>query len=111
MSNFAMVRDINGYNSFGLPFSEYMYNTTLASGVAQTLTVPSDYPKWIVVFGYEVGATVWVAHNATAAIPSVAFAKIVSEVAPVARSVKAGDTLSFITPDTNAQVGVIFYAL
>ncbi len=35
-TRFYMIRDINGYNGFGLPFCDDKFNVTLAVGVAQT---------------------------------------------------------------------------
>lgn len=119
---FSMVRDINGYNGFGLQFSLDKYSATLAQTTDTTLTVPSTGPfgtgqsttvaRFIAIFSYQPGATVWVANNATAAVPVAAsFGAVSSELLPTARYVKAGDVLHFITPDTTAQVGVTFYVL
>lgn len=121
-TNFSMTRDINGYNGFGLPFSVDKYSATIVADTDATLTVPSAGPlgstsstysnKYIVIFNYEAGASVWVALNATAEKPAGAtFASTTSELNPSARYVKAGDVLHFLTPDTSAQVSVVFYAL
>jgi hypothetical protein len=109
---FNLTRDINGYNGFGLRFSENKYSATLTQLVTQTLTIPGDHAKWIAIFAYEDGSTIWVANNATAAVPvGATLAATTSERNPIAREVKAGDMLSFITPDATADVGVILYAL
>ncbi len=119
---FNMTRDINGYNGFGLPFSVSKFSATLATTTDTTLVVPTSAAmgaptaslnnKFIAIFSYEPGARVWVANNTTAAVPAGAtFAAVSSELNPSARMVQAGDTLHFITPDTTADVGVVFYAL
>lgn len=110
---FSMIRDINGYNGFGLPVSPDKYSATItAVGGEQTLTVAGEFSEWLVIFSFEPGTTVWVALNATAAVPAGAtFAATTSEMNPTARKVKVGDVLHFITADTNADVGVILYGL
>jgi hypothetical protein len=112
MTMFNMTRDINGYNGFGLKFSENLYSATLTQLVTQTLTIPGEHAKWLAIFAYEDGATVWVADNATAAVPvGATIVATTSERNPIAREVKAGDVLSFITPDTTSDIGVALYAL
>lgn len=109
---FSMVRDINGYNGFGLQPPDYVYNATLAQSTATALTVPAAYGKWLAIFSYEPGGACWVADNHTAAVPAGAtFAATTSVLLPVSWQVNGGDVLSFITPDTSCAVGVAFYAL
>lgn len=121
-TKFSMIRDINGYNGFGLAFSDTKYSATLSQNVDTTLTVPSagvlgsaistTTIKCLAIFSYQSGSSVWVALNATAAKPvGGTFAAVSSELAPTARYVSAGDVLHFITGDTTAVVGVAFYAL
>ena len=113
MTMFNMVRDINGYNSFlrkQAPTAD-KYSTTLALGVVQTVIIPTTFEKCVVIFGYEVGSTVWVAVNGTAARAGISFSTTTSELNPVGYQVNGGDTVSFVTPDTNAQIGVSIYAL
>lgn len=110
-----MVRDINGYVTFGLPFTDTKVNTTLASNEEQTTTVPASpdatFKNILAVFSFTAGASVWVANNATAATPGGSFASTTSELNPAARQVKSGDILHFITADdTNDQVGITYYA-
>ena len=111
---FNMTRDISGSNSFALPFSRIVdqasFNTTLALGVAQSLIVPGSHQRWVAIFSYEPGSSVWVANNETAAVPGGAFAVTASELNPVAREVQADDVISFITPDTTSQISVVLKA-
>lgn len=108
---FSLVRDINGYNGFGLSFSVDKYSVNLPATTDTTLTVPSRAERYIAIMSYEPGTTVWVANNATAATPAGAtFAATDSELNPVARLVEAGDVLHFYAP-LAVEVGVVFYAV
>jgi len=118
---FNMTRDINGFNGFGLAFALDKYSADLAQSTDTTLTVPSsgmlgnvanNVNKFIAIFSYEPGASIWVSLNETAASPvGATFATVSSELNPAARVVNAADVLHFITTDTSAQVGVVFYGL
>lgn len=123
MTPFSLTRDINGYNGFGLAFSDTKYSATIAQSTDTTLTVGGASPdgmissfsanRYLAIFNFEPGAQVWVANNATAAVPAGAsFASTSSELNPSARVVQAGDVLHFITPDSGgANVSVVIYAL
>jgi hypothetical protein len=109
-----MNRDINGYNGFGLKMSDVIYSTTLASGVAQSLTIPIssiDSPRYLAIFTCEPGGVFAWARNNTAVLPGGSFALTTSEGNPIAREVKAGDVLSFITSDTTLMLWVSLYEL
>lgn len=101
-TKFTMTRDINGYNGFGIPFSEDGEAGVLAANVAQSVTVPSNYPYWIAIFSYTPGASVWVDGITTAAVPAGAAAPTTARLNPAARFVKAGDTISFITDSADS---------
>jgi hypothetical protein len=106
-----MTRDQSGAVTFGLIPSTIKYNTTLAAGVAQTFTTPSDTAKYLAIFSMEPGASVWCALNTTAAVPGVSVAATSSELNPTSWQVEAGDTISVISPNTTAEIGVKFYAI
>lgn len=122
-TKFLMTRDLSGTNGFGLQFSDQNYSATLSAASNTTLVCPSDgsiggsfatkTSKYLAIFSYEAGASIWVALNATAAVPvGHTFAAVTSTLNPTARVVNAGDTLNFITSDTGTpQVGVTFYVL
>jgi len=108
-TKFNMTRDVAGYNGFGIPFAQDGYSMVLAATVAQSVTVPDNYPNWIAIFGYTPGATVWVDGITTAVAPTGAAAASTAKLNPSARYVKAGDTISFITSDVaGAMVYVEF---
>ena len=108
--NFA--RDVNGYNTFGPQFTLNNQSIKLTTGGGEkTVTVPDESPSYLVIFGYQSGAPVWVANNATATLPGSSFAATASQCNPTARWVNAGDVLHFITDDTSAEVGISFYPL
>lgn len=105
-------RDIQGYNAYAPQFSTDNFSATLVNGVPESLTIPSNFKLWIVVFSYGPGTNVWVANNATAAIPvGATFASSTSFLNPGARMVKAGDVLSLITDNTTSDVAVALYAI
>ena len=99
-TKFTMCRDISGTNGFGIPFSEDGQATSLAANTEQHFVVPANYPNWIAIFSYTPGSNIWVDGITTAAVPSTSFAATTAELNPSARSVSAGQTLSFITADT-----------
>lgn len=121
-TKFNMTRDINGYNGFGLDFTDTAYRTTLAASAEQHFTVPANMgmggngisttSQWIAIFVFTPGASVWVGHNLTATLPSGSFSQVSNlELNPVARRVFGDDTLSFITLDANTQMEVLLYAI
>lgn len=122
-TKFNMSRDINGFNGFGLMFTDTAYQVTLPASTEKHFTVPSNTgmggfgisttSQWIALFSFGSGTTsagVWVANNHTATIPSSSFAATFSELNPSARMVQGGDVLSFITSDTGVQVSVMLYS-
>ncbi len=115
MKKFAMIRDINGYNGFGLQFSDNKYGGILLSAVEQTLTVPNspfaDYQNILAIFSFEPGSTIWVALNQTATLPVGSITSVNVELNPSARYVTGGDVLHFITADATDEFGVTFYAV
>lgn len=111
MTKLNMTRDINGFNTFGLVPAANKYNTTLAATVAQTFTVPAKIPNAVAIFFIEPGATVWVAHNTTATLPGGSVASTVSEGNPTVWKVSGGDTISMISNNTTAEVGIKYYEL
>lgn len=121
-TKWILSRDINGYNGFGLTFTDTAYAATLAINTDTTLTVPSistpggnsyegtTKPLLIAIFSYDPGSSVWVAKNTTASNPgSTTFVATASELNPAARQVSGGDVLHFFTTETSVNVSVLFY--
>lgn len=114
MTKLAMIRDINGYVTFQLPFCDIKKSATLTVGSEATITVPgsTSSTKYLAVFRYEPGAKVYFALNATAAVPAGAtFATTTSCLNFPGTQVETGDVLHFITSDATASVGVELYEL
>lgn len=108
-TKFSMLRDINGYNGFGLIPTYDIKATYLAANVAQSVVVPSNYANWIAIFSYSPGSNIWVSFTTTAAVPGAAFAASSSSLNPSARAVSAGQTISFITNDVDSpEISVEF---
>lgn len=111
-TKFNLTKDVAGYNGFGIRFADDGYKGVLAVGVAQSVTVPSNYPNWVAVFSYTPGSNIWVDGTTTAVAPTGAFAATTADLNPSARFVTKGQTLSFITSDTTSpQVKVSFYVV
>lgn len=108
-----MVRDINGFNGFGLVQSNTIYRTTLIANVEQNFTVPSitdsNYKYLVAVFLQDPGSAIFVAINGTATLPGGSFSQGIGEENPGARRVNPGDTISVITGDATDYFGVAFY--
>lgn len=109
-TKFSMQRDINGYNGFGILPTSDIQATYLAATVAQDVTVPDNYAVWLAIFSYSPGSSIWVSFDGDdATLPAAAFAASNSCLNPAGRTVKAGDTISFITNDTfSPEVSVEF---
>jgi len=108
-----------GVNGFGLPFCNTISTVTLAAATEATVATPGAggmgtlgaiKDKYIAVFSYKPGTSVWVAVNETAAVPAgAAFAASTSELNPSAKYLAAGDVVHVISADASAHVSVAFY--
>ena len=107
----SMTKDVNGLTDYGLNFTPVNKQTVLAATVEQHFTVPFGFDIWELIFSFEPGATVWVALNTTATLPGGSFSDTASQLNPAVRRAKAGDTISFITNDTTAEIGISLYAV
>lgn len=112
MAQFALTRDINGYVAYGLAFnSSNNSQFKLSANSAVTLTVPTDYNIYEVVFQFEPGTKVWVSNSSDTINPpsSSTPTSTTAQLNPTVREVAQGSTLQFITSDTSSEVGVSFY--
>lgn len=104
-------RDENAYNAYAPYTSSNKYSATLAASTVTSITLPTSAPAWIVGFSIQPGASVWVnVTGVTAAVPaSGALASTTSELNPGQRTVLGGGTISMITANTTADVGVMLW--
>jgi hypothetical protein len=120
MTQLNFGKDVQGYNAYAPSPSTNMLSATIASTANATITLPSSFPFWIVVFSFTPGSSVWVSYNGNAAIPAGStFAASTSELNPGARILPSFQR-NGITPTTinllnngtgNADVWVGLYAL
>ena len=115
ITRFKMIRDINGFNGFGVVFSNTNYKALLSGNVIETLIMPptqdATYPNIFAIFTYQPGSPVWVALNDTVSIPTGSFTQVNAQLNPATRYLKTGDTLSIITSDPTCEMGVSLYAV
>jgi len=110
-TKFSMTRDINGYNGFGIIPTYDIFGCSLAANVAQSVTVPLNYPNWIAIFTYTPGANVFVSFTTTAAVPNGTMGARTSVLNPSARQVSKGQTISVITPDSTSPFVMIEFQI
>lgn len=103
-------------DDFGLTFADLKFSAYITGGTEATLTIPGNSPRYkALITAGDVG-DIWVSKNATAQ-PSVPgnFIPSTSELVPIIRTicreVKAGDVLHFTNNISDAEVGVVLYAL
>ena len=106
-------RDVQGYNAYAPQDSANKWSATLSAGVATSITVPSNFPVYIVAFSYQPGTDVWVDFTgATAAVPvGGTLAATTSSLNPGQRTVLAGSHISVITDSTTADIGIEIWAV
>lgn len=97
-----------------IAFSDTCAQFALATGVAQSYTVPgASHQKYTALMTYASNSNVFVGYNVVAASPTSGTNTTVvrEEFKPRKRYVIGGDVLSFITPDTSAYVGLSLRAI
>lgn len=105
--------DAKGTNTYGrVPAATKHSAAITATAGEATITVPSSAKKWVAIFSYEPGSSVWVSVN-TAAIVAVGttFSATDSELNPVAYQLNAADVIHCLTSNVTASIGVSLYAL
>ena len=110
-TKFNMIRDISGFNGFGIIPTYDIQGCSLTENAAQTFTVPDNYSNWIAIFSYTPGANVFVSFTTTAAVPTGTVSSLTSVLNPSARAVAGGSTFSVITPDTDDPYITVEYQI
>lgn len=103
-------------DDFGFRFTELLYNASLAATTDTTFNVPLVASRYKAIIKCHGAGAVWVALNATAAVPAGAtFAQTASELLtaeqPLCREVVKGDILHFITTTANTEVSIALYTV
>lgn len=127
-TQFRTFQEIKASNDFGQQYSDQIWNATLTAATNTQLTVPgggimggmSSYDGSItknkVMAVIRTTGDVWVAVNATAAVPAgssfaAATSELVTNVLDKAYQVNVGDVLNFFSKTaTTPSVSVAFYA-
>lgn len=92
-----------------MPFSDTCVQVNCGVGVEETFTVPgTSEQQFQAYFEYASNSNVFVCNNSAPTLPLVGTVgtQQYSEFKPKKRYVRGGDVLHFITPDTNAYIGV-----
>ncbi len=112
-------------DDFGIRFADLLYSADLDAATDTALTIPGNAPKYKALIkaglatdgesGALIPSEVWVAQNATAAVPAGAsFAVTTSELITlnyyICREVRAGDVLHFYAT-SGGTVSVVLYAV
>lgn len=103
-------------DDFGLRFSNLKYSASLAATTDTTLTIPGNAPRYKAVIKVENNGLVWVALNATAAIPvggtfAATTSELITDAKSLCREVTSGDVLHFYTSTAGTDVSVVLYAV
>jgi hypothetical protein len=103
-------RDVQGYNSYAPYPSINKWSATITNGSATSITVPSNFPLWVVSFRYYPN-DVWVdVSGATASVPvGATLATTTSELNPASLTLTSGTNISVITAQTTADVSIVMW--
>jgi len=104
-----MVMAYNSNYDGTIPFSDTCSQINCAAAVEQTVTVPGTATtQYQALFSYTQSSNVFVRLNGVPTSPSSGSvgSQQYGEFRPEKRYVKGGDVLHFITPDTNAYIGL-----
>lgn len=103
-------RDVQGYNAYAPQPSTNKWSATITNGSATSITVPSNFPVWVVSFRYYPN-DVWVdVTGATAAVPvGATLASSTAELNPASLTLTAGTNISIITGLASADVSIVMW--
>ncbi|CEG60971.1 hypothetical protein [Legionella micdadei] len=108
-------RDLQGYNAYAPQFPTDIFTATLAANTAESVTVPSNFPIWIMYVRVQPNGWVWCSRTDTAAVPAggtltSSKSELIAGTIEYKRTVYAGDTISFLTPNTTCDIEVAFFS-
>lgn len=108
-------RDVQGFNAYAPAFPTDIYTATLAATTAESITVPGSAPSFIMYVRVQPNGWCWCSRTTTAAVPAggtlaSASSELIVGTIEYKRIVLAGDTISFITPNTTCDIEVAFFA-
>lgn len=107
-------RDAQGYNAYAPQFPTDIFTATLAAATAKSITIPSNYPAWIMYVRIQPNGWCWVSRTTTAAVPAgssfaSASSELIAGTIEYRRLVYAADVISFITANTTCDISVSLY--
>lgn len=104
-------KDAKGFNTFGANPSVNLWSAVLTDGDVTSITVPETEPFWTVNFRYQGGTVVWVSTTGGAAEEPIGntLTATNSEMNPATLNLPAGATISMVTGNTTAAVGVVMW--
>jgi len=103
-------------DDFGLLFSKLKFSASLAATTDTTLTIPGQAQRYKALIKVENNGLVWVALNATAAVPAggtfaATTSELINDNSTLCREVKSGDVLHFFTATAGTDISVVLYAV
>lgn len=103
-------RDVQGYNAYAPYPSTNKFSATITASNPTSITVPSNFPLWVVSFRYSPN-DVWVDVSGAAAIVPVGATLVAttSELNPASLTLTSGTSISVITSQTTAEVSVVMW--
>lgn len=110
-SPWKLGKDLGGSPSYSRAPATYVIQGKIASNVEQHITIQGDSQTYTAVFYVQPGTNVFFAVNQTATVPTTTLSVGVGE-GNVTQytTIKNGDVLSMITPDTTSYVTVSLYS-
>jgi len=114
MSVLNFAKDAQGTSAYAPQTSDLKYRAALTQSTETSITLPTDFQNYTVLFSYSAGANVWVdMTGGTASVPvTPSLATTTQELNPGQRQVPGGQDISMVTGDTSgAEVGIAIYGI
>lgn len=111
-----LAKDVQGQPMQIFPPSKNIFSAKLVTGVASSITIPSDFPEYIVIINNQQSTNIWCDLSGATAVAATSGTLVAgtAELIPVeymfGRLVPAGTNLSLITDTATAEVSVLIYA-